>query len=126
MDDDDLSNQNSSNHRFLHQQQQQESSATLPARAPSSRSVCSKLNAACPRASTLLRLGLYCPPPPRRTVDECGTFRGTVMMAVNMPLCCFVHHISHGLRSNPGRREGKPVANRLSYGAVLTWGYAVA
>jgi hypothetical protein len=42
-----------------------------------------------------------------------------VMMIENLAHCRFVHHKPH-MRpdANPGRRDGKPTTNRLSYGTA--------
>jgi hypothetical protein len=43
------------------------------------------------------------------------------VLGENLPHCHFVHHTFNLLRlgSNPGRRSGKPAANRLSYGTAF-------
>jgi hypothetical protein len=45
----------------------------------------------------------------------------TEVLGENVPQCRFIHHKPHMLcpDSNPGRRGGKPVTNRLSYGTVV-------
>jgi hypothetical protein len=47
----------------------------------------------------------------------------TEVLGENLAQRYFVHHKSHlpNPGSNPGRRDGKPVTNRLSYGAALTF-----
>jgi hypothetical protein len=48
--------------------------------------------------------------------------RETEVAGENLPQYQFVHHKPQMLpgRENPGRRGGKPAANRLSYGTTLT------
>jgi hypothetical protein len=45
----------------------------------------------------------------------------TEVLGENLPPRHFVHHKPHMpvLGSNPGRRDGKPATNRLSYGATF-------
>jgi hypothetical protein len=46
----------------------------------------------------------------------------TEVLAENLPWCQFVHYKSHMSwpDANPGRRGGKPVTNRLSYGTAIS------
>jgi hypothetical protein len=46
----------------------------------------------------------------------------TEVLGENLPHCLFVHH-THPTRcadAKPGRRDGKPATNRLSYGTAFT------
>jgi hypothetical protein len=43
----------------------------------------------------------------------------TEVLGENLPQLHFVHYKSHMTSSNPGRRDGKPATNRLSYGAAF-------
>jgi hypothetical protein len=45
-----------------------------------------------------------------------------------MPQRHFVHHKSHlpDSGANPGRRGGKPVTNRLSYGAAIPYLFIIS
>jgi hypothetical protein len=51
---------------------------------------------------------------------ECELEGKTQILGENLPQCHFIHHNSHMTRPGleHGRRKGKPVTNRLSYGTA--------